>query len=152
VTRCKLSNKCPKDELKSFVSNEFVEQSCSRLCPLECNRTRFDTRLSNVVYLGTDAYFKRILYTPALREDYDVANPADITTQRLRESLARIFIFYDSLSYTESNDKTNAGSVLELVASIGGVLNLFMGISVLNVFELLEVLVDVCLIAIQRKE
>ena len=152
MTRCKLSNTCPKDVLNSFVSNEVVEQSCSQLCPLECNRTRFETRLSNVVYLGTDAYFKRILSTPTLKEDYDVANASDITTQRLRESLARIFIFYDSLSYTESNDKTNAGSMLELVASIGGVLNLFMGISVLNVFELLEVLVDVCLIGIQRKE
>jgi hypothetical protein len=118
------------------------------LCPLECNRTRFETRLSSVVYLGTDAQFTRILNSTSLREDYDVTNVTDITTQRLRESLARIFIFYDSLSYTESNDKTNAGSVLELVASIGGVLNLFMGISVLNVFELLEVLVDVCLISI----
>ena len=147
---CKLNNPCPQDILKSFISNEFVESACLQLCPLECNRTRFETRLSSVLFHGGDALFNRIKSNPRLREDFVEANVSSIAENKLRESIVRVFVFYDSLSYVESSDDTNAGTVLELVSSIGGILNLFMGISVLNVLELLEVLMDVLLVLFKR--
>ena len=136
--------------LKSFVSNDFVERECLNLCPLECNRTRFETRQSSLLFHVGDLLFDRIKSNPRLREDFLDANVSAISTQKLRESVLRVFVFYDSLSYVESSDETNAGTILELVSSIGGILNLFMGISVLNVFSLLEVLMDIILILTKK--
>ena len=149
ISSCRPNEVCSQDVLKSFVSNDFVERECLNLCPLECNRTFFDTQTSSCKYLG-DSFFDRIKSNPRLREDFLDANVSAISTQKLRESVVRVFVFYDSLSYVESSDETNAGTILELVSSIGGILNLFMGISVLNVFSLLEVLMDIILILTKK--
>ena len=128
VKLCQLNDSCAKNVLQSFVSNEFFESVCHQSCPLECNRTRFETRQSSVLFHVGDALFDRIKSNPRLREDFLDANVSAISTQKLRESVVRVFVFYDSLSYVESSDETNAGTILELVSSIGGLLNLFMGI------------------------
>ena len=105
--------------------------------------------MTSCIYLG-NSYYDGIKSNQRLREDFVEANVSSIAENKLRESIVRVFVFYDSLSYVESSDDTNAGTVLELVSSIGGILNLFMGISVLNVLELLEVLMDVLLILLSK--
>ena len=64
-----------------------------------------------------------------------------------RESILRVFIFYESLSYTESSERQVTTSVLSLAASIGGILSLFLGVSVLSLFEVIEAFVEFYLLS-----
>jgi hypothetical protein len=50
----------------------------------------------------------------------------------------RVNIFYDSLSYVETTESPQM-DLISLLASIGGNLSLFLGVSVLSLFELVEV-------------
>ena len=144
---CKLDDKCEKRVLNSFQYNDVVEGSCLSSCPLQCNRTIFETFLTSCALLG-ESFFKKVKSNPNLTEDFV---SSAISMESVKNSVVRVFVFYDALSYIESDDKTNAGSILELVSSIGGILNLFMGLSVLNVFEMCELLMDIFLILIKKK-
>ena len=53
-------------------------------------------------------------------------------------------MYYDSLSFVSSED-TPSMDIVALLANVGGTLGLFLGISVLSLFEALHVLVEVFL-------
>jgi len=90
-----------------------------------------------------DSYFEIIRKRPNLRDDF-INRSFDI--ENVRTSLVRVYIFYDALAYTESIEIASKTSILSLAATIGGILSLFLGVSVLSLFELVEVFIGVCFI------
>ena len=77
----------------------------------------------------------------SLAEDF--LNVSSIDAARARNSIVRIYVLYESLGYIESMEMAMQGSVLTLAANIGGILSLFLGVSVLSLFELFEVLIEI---------
>jgi hypothetical protein len=69
-----------------------------------------------------------------------------------KKSISRIFIFYDTLSYVKSVETATSGSVLDLIANVGGILGLFLGVSVLSLFETFEVIIEICFILFNRHQ
>ena len=116
--------------------------NCLKSCPLQCNRTLYRTSVSSTLLLG-ETFFDAINKSERLREDF-IKRPFDIESVRM--SLARVYIFYDSLAYTESIETANTVSMLSLAATVGGILSLFLGVSVLSFFELIEVVIGACFI------
>ena len=76
-------------------------------------------------------------------EDFVTRN---VDAENSSKSVSRIYVFYDTLAYTKSIETATSGSVLDLIANVGGILGLFLGVSLLSLFETFEVLIDICFI------
>jgi hypothetical protein len=64
-----------------------------------------------------------------------------ITPEKAQESIVRLNIFYDSLSYTLSEESPQLDMVT-LIANIGGNLGLFLGMSMFSFCELITTLIE----------
>ena len=132
------NNLCSNNVSSIFQSIENVKDNCIHFCPLECNRTLFKTSISSSMLVG-DYWKQKILEKPNLKMDF--VNRS-IDSESSRNSFVYMYIFYDSLSYTMTSEKEDSTSIISLAASIGGILSLFLGISVLSLFEIVEAFIQ----------
>ncbi len=65
-----------------------------------------------------------------------------IDSAQAEKSFVNVYVYYESLSYTESSE-TPQMNVIQLLASIGGHLGLFLGVSVFSLAELVEVFIEI---------
>ena len=99
--------------------NSYVINFCMPSCPLECQSIDFQV-------------------TPSFSQ------LAMNTT-----SIAKVNIFYESLSYLEISE-TEAMNAIDLISGIGGIMGLFMGVSFMSAFEFLEMLFKIILILFKK--
>jgi len=104
-------------------------------CPLECNSTQFTFSTTSYDLLG-DAYVDYIQKNMNLSSDF-VTTPIDAETSR--QSIVKLNIYYDTLSYTQSEDFPQ-WDITSLIASIGGNLGLFLGVCMFSFVEMLTTL------------
>jgi hypothetical protein len=134
-------NPCIKDFRKKYSDNSFVAEHCISRCPLQCNRTEYKTTVNSIQMLG-DSYVSKLKKKPNLLEDFVTRSITDSETAK--QSVLKVYIFYDPLSYTQLSEHPNM-SRIALFATIGGNLSLFLGISALSLFECIEVILEMYL-------
>ena len=127
---------------REFLAPNYIEVTCVPSCPLQCNRTQYTTMISSSALNGA-WYVETIRSNLNLAADF-VGTPLNADTAR--ESVARVNVYYPTLSYTLSLEAPYMDAVA-LLGSIGGTLGLFMGISVLSVSEIVEVLMEIYFIS-----
>ena len=127
------------------VYNNFID-SCSTYCPLECNVNRLYTQISFSKFIGQKGV-DLINENSELRADF-VTKPLDV--YNAKESIVQVYLYYDTLSYQISTESPQMNFV-SLLASIGGNLGLFLGVSVFSVCELVEILIEVLYILKARR-
>jgi hypothetical protein len=123
-----------------------IDTCINMYCPLECNRTTFSYESSSSEIIG-DLYVDFIKSNKNLSADF-VARP--ITAETAKKSFVYLFLAYDSLSYTYSNEYPNM-DVVGLLAAIGGTFGLFMGVSLLSFCEIFEYILEVYFIRRETK-
>jgi hypothetical protein len=108
--------------------------------------------MSSYKLLG-DIYASYINGNLNLKEDYSNGDNETVVIDddRARESVTRVNIFYESLSYTVSTE-TPQMDFVSLLANIGGNLGLFLGVSLFSICELVEVAFEFGYIWIVRKK
>lgn len=74
----------------------------------------------------------------------------NVDSENASKSVSRVYIFYDNLAYSKSIETVTSGSMLDLMANVGGIMGLFLGVSVLSLFETFEVLIEICFIFYNR--
>ena len=119
------------------VESDFL-YSCSSLCPLECNSSYISASVSTNKIIG-DLYADYIRENRNLSRDF-VKRP--INPETARDSIIKLNIFYENLTYSLSVD-TPKMDWISLFAYIGGILGLFLGISVFSFFEILILLIEI---------
>lgn len=119
--------------LDIYENYDDILEMCGLYCPLECKTVNYETKVSYVEYPSYGHY--RVM----LR---DFKNGSKIDYQNDKESVLLLNIYFDSLKYTLINEKPKI-LIEDLVASIGGTMSLFLGISVLSFGELIEIFVQV---------
>ena len=124
-----------------YLSNDFIRQQCLPLCPLECNSTIYKTSLSYDIIYG-HKYINHIIQHPNILDDF---NNKSIDANKASQSVSFLNIYYDSLSYKLSNESPQM-DIVSLLASIGGNLSLFLGVSVFSLSEVIEILIEICLL------
>ena len=107
------------------------------MCPLECNQTLIKTSISSVLLVG-DGYLSRIKNSN-LSTDF-INRTIDVVT--VEKSIVHVNIFYESLSYTETTESSQM-NIVSLLASIGGNLSLFLGVSVFSLCEIIELVIRI---------
>lgn len=124
-----------------FSNRSILQAECIDKCPLECNSTNYRTTMSSLQLLG-DLYVGYLKENKRLTADF-VTKP--INSQTARESVTRLNIFYESLSYEISREQAKL-EIVDLLSNIGGTLSLFLGISLLSFCELVEVIIEIIFI------
>ena len=122
------------------LESSFINSVCLPLCPLECNQTLYKTSISSYQLIGSN-FVSYILDNKRLASDF-INRTLDANTAR--ESFVRVNIFYDILSYTVSTESPQI-ELVALLASIGGNLGLFLGVSVFSLAEIVEVFIEILL-------
>ena len=117
---------CMKEIFEHATDNYYA--TCRRLCPKECDSFEYEFDMSFSGY-PTDVRLKRIV-----RE-----NPHLTPEANLKSKLLKVNIHFNTLSY-EIVTETAALSIPSLLSNIGGTLGLFLGFSVLNLCEMIELL------------
>jgi hypothetical protein len=89
--------------------------------------------------LSGDTYLDIINERKNLRKDFETTN---LTAEKARRSFATLNIYYDSLTYTQMTESPKM-DIIALLASIGGNLSLFLGVSVFSLFEVFQALIEI---------
>ena len=121
-----------------YIVDNYPSETCLPQCPLECNSFRFTYALSSFNLLG-DSYVNDIRANPNLSADFSARK---IDTTEASRSVAKINVFYDSLSYTASYESPQ-WDLVGLIASVGGNLGLFLGVSLFSLGEVLTTLIEI---------
>ena len=121
---------CVMNETRQLRSSTY-KHSCSTECPLECDSVSYDLNWSSLDYPSRD-YFNLIKKVENL----------NVTYEMYKKNYIALKVFYPYTQYTLISQTPKATPV-DLIASVGGALGVFLGLSI---FSLLEVVEIVCLI------
>jgi hypothetical protein len=131
----------------NLLTKNYYNEECSRVCPLECNQTLYKTSTTQVQLVG-NRFMKRIKNNLNLASDFINRTLSDTST--IEKSVVTVKLFYGSLSYTLTSESPQM-DLVSLLASIGGNLSLFLGVSAFSLFEVVEVLIEIfCAIKIKK--
>ena len=136
---------CSMDLLDDTYDINVILNECLPLCPLECNQTLFKTSISLSQLNGEYALS---IFRPKFVSDFINRT---IDSIKARESIVKVNIFYESLFYTESYEWPQMNAV-SLFASIGGNLGLFLGVSVFSICEIVEFIIVMFFLYIEKKK
>jgi hypothetical protein len=75
---------------------------------------------------------------------------SDFTTTPVTEATAsnkflQLFVYYESLSFTSSEDSPSM-DIVAFLGNVGGTLGLFLGVSALSLCELIHLIVESCIL------
>jgi hypothetical protein len=129
---------CPYYALKdNTFSIESTIRMCIPQCPLECNSTEFAFQLTSQTFTGI--LFEALVKSrPVYLADFNTTLVNEATTSN---KFVELNLYYDTLSYTTSSD-TPSMDIMAFLGNIGGTLGLFLGVSVLCLFELIHVIIE----------
>ncbi len=116
-----------------------LKDTCGKDCPQDCLQINYITNVNTATY-PTDVYLQYLLQTNFFKNNTNKTS-----------SIAKVNIFYNEISYSlfkEYPSKTIDG----LMGEIGGQLGLFIGISLLSLFELFELLFEIIRISFLNKK
>ena len=120
----------------TFIKGNFIKENCLQKCPLECNQRKLTTSFSYYKYPTTGQAVAWNAQYPVLTAK--LANETDFWyAPWLEHNLVGVSFYYDTLSYTLSEEKA-AMSLYNLIGVLGGHLHLFLGMSLLSIIELIE--------------
>ena len=122
-----------------FVSEDenFMTNNCLPLCPLECNSTKFTYDVSATKLVG-DPYVDIIQNNANLAQDFVTQ---EINADTVSASVAKVNVFYDSLSYVNT-EELPALDIITLIANMGGTWGLFLSLNFFSIAELMTTLIE----------
>ncbi len=114
---------CIYNSFLKFSKNIDYINECD--CPIECEKSYFEYKNSISDY-PTRQMSKYLSNYTLIKNKFGNRTQSSISFDEIRESVARVTIFYDEMKQTVLSEeiKTNIGG---LVSNIGGILGLFLG-------------------------
>ena len=114
-------------------------------CPLECDSEYYKLTSSSLAY-PTQIYADILANQSQIQSRFGNTRP---TYEQLKQSLASVNINYDQLGYMQLREYQKM-TILDLVTSIGGTLGLFLGLSFLSLFEIVELVCELVCLLIEK--
>jgi len=119
-----------------FTKDNYIQENCIPKCPLECKRAELSTTISFSQY-PSDSYFEVLKSNKHLQETVFQSQ----NWSYIKNSILKVNINFETLSYNYIRENM-VMSVLDLLFVLGGQLFLFLGISFLSFFEIIEFFID----------
>jgi hypothetical protein len=116
-----------------FYKNASLVGKCYNLCPIECTEVQYDLAISSSTFptewyaqvLSNNTKFKRVINTYFKEAGVSSINYTD-DYAGLKNTMARVNVFYAGLRYTQMKDSA-AMTIDSLLGTMGGNLVLFLG-------------------------
>lgn len=114
----------------------FDDSSCTSLCPSECEQHLYAYQVSFFDFPSRNHAYKRI------HDNFEKFNRRfgyreNVTFDELKKSVSSFYFYFDDLVVTEIVE-SRATEFVDLIANIGGILGLFIGLTFLSFVELFE--------------
>ena len=126
--------------------NDYIN-ICGFDCPIECNTIDYSQSISSAFY--PSEYYVSVLANKSYLTKFNT-NGSFISLQKsVRNYLVKLTVNYNQLGYKYIEEQPSK-EIYTLVGEIGGQFNLFIGISILSVTEVLELLIDIWIYTSKR--
>ncbi|CAG5135863.1 unnamed protein product, partial [Candidula unifasciata] len=125
------------------VEDQFLksELGCGERCPPACDRTTFDTVVSSALWpsdLTSKSFLKTVNGSLVQNMSFTNSNSFERFVQ---SNFLRLEIFLNSMEFKEFTTQAKYDWNL-LLGTVGGLLGLWLGFSLLTAMEIVEVLID----------
>ena len=120
------------------LKENFINDVCQPLCPLECNQMLYKSSISFFRLYGNQD-LRYIRDYPRLSSDFINRTINEMTAG---ESFVHVNIFYESLKYEESTEMPKV-DLVSLLGTLGGNLDMFLGLGVFTFCEVIEALFEI---------
>ena len=128
----------------TFSKDDFINENCLQKCPLECTQSQLTTSFSYYKYPTPDQAYAWSDSYPEMNAKF--VNETDFWyAPWLEHNLVRVSFYYETLSYTQFEEKA-AMSLDNLIGVLGGHLSLLLGMSLLSFVELIELTVELAVL------
>ena len=134
----KNETQCQIDSMRVFAVKGY-KKMCNDECPAECYTTSYSFTTTATLY-PTRSYAYSLLKDPSMIERFE--NKANVSYETLKESILNVNIYFDSLELTRI-EQSKKMEISDLVSGVGGTLGLFLGISLLSIFEFIEIILEI---------
>jgi hypothetical protein len=134
----KNETQCVIDTMRVFAVKSYTKM-CNDECPAECYTTSYSFTTSASLY-PTQSYAHSLLKDPSMMARFE--NKANVSYETLKESILNVNIYFDSLELTRI-EQSKKMEISDLISSVGGTLGLFLGISLLSIFEFIEIVLEI---------
>jgi hypothetical protein len=109
-----------------------LEEKCILECPLECDYVRYDLS-SSALNFPNEEFFK-ILKNSS--NEYAV-----MSIDEFKQKYLLLNVFYVNKEYTEMKEIPKI-SLIDLVSNLGGVVGVFLGLSIFTLIEIMELIIQ----------
>lgn len=137
-----------KDQFFKLLGVRFNFSVCTEDCPIECDSVRYETSVSYVNFPTYNTFYLANATNPALFQG--LQTETGISYDVARKSVSAASIYFEEIKYTEIVE-TESMKFVDLVAAIGGMMGLFLGFSIMIIFELLELAIQFAFMVIKKR-
>jgi hypothetical protein len=130
--------KCTNNMIANYSNN--IEETCANECPLECEYITYETAMSQLDYPNRqhfDDLKKRF-------KEYE-----NMSIDEYKKTHLRLNIHFKSNDYAEIREMPKT-SAIELISNLGGVLGIFLGLSIFSFVEVFEILLRIAIIVLKK--
>ena len=121
-----------------------TDNSCTNNCPLECNLIKYD-------WLKTYGNYPSKSYTKFLKNDItDAPISDDDAFSFFKNTIMKLVITFKYSTYS-LYDEVPSIKLEELFGSVGGNFGLFIGVSILSFFEVIEISLDIIILFLKNR-
>jgi hypothetical protein len=142
---------CLTDEQQNCMSiqstkNAQLNEFCLSECPLRCNSLSYNLVPFHANY-PNDNYARLIMNSLNFTKLF---NTSLVTLSQFRRSCLAVSVYFDSMTYTKVVEQPEL-SFVELLANVGGLAGLFLGISLLSFVELIEIFAELSIYFFKKR-
>lgn len=142
---------CDLSFFLGFYSTKLKEE-CNSRCPLECDSQKFDLTVSNMLF-PTKAYAYQLVdrYINANPSRFNLTgNLSRLSYEELKNYFLAVNVYYGDMQYVTISEIEKT-SLIDIVSGVGGTLGLFVGMSFMSFFELVDVLIETLFLVYENK-
>jgi hypothetical protein len=143
---------CMEQYLNNFLTNsKYYLNQCD--CPIECNYDFYRYSISTSEF-PTRQYSAYLAKNSLIKSNLKQLNSDNVSLDdfdQIRKSVAKIVIYYGDMTQTFITEYAKT-QIADLVACVGGILGLFMGISFLSFIEIFDLLIQFIYICINKSK
>ena len=120
------------------IYNKFdYDENCSKECPLECETTTFS--IEGKITKSNVKDLNKFQFRDKIAKNFNINN---LSNETVNKNIVWFEVNYEDLQYTEISQIPKT-TVADLVSSLGGIIGVFMGLSLLSLIEWLQFFLEV---------
>jgi acid-sensing ion channel 5 len=136
-------NATPCQSFSKAVNIKYNFDNYLKYCPFECKTISFDLTISNDDY---PTYFHFSFLNSILGEKYKkLFRTPNVTYEMFKKSFTYVFIEMEDLKVTNIKESPTI-TLTDLLASIGGTIGFFIGVSILSLVNIISLMIEIILL------